>query len=158
MTKRLNESPSGSTTSEAKKPVGAMKRTYAELTEGIQSVDARCAELGVHMDRTNSRLGDLSHLTRTLVEEYKGLAFRMEKLQDWTCLVDTRHDHQVQKLLDRVIEMAMVNSGKPDMADIYQRQARKMNDFSNQDSWAVGDEQSDDKWPPEGCDSMELKG
>jgi len=157
MTKRLKESPSGSTTpNRAVTDVGAMKDIYTELTEGIQSADKRCEEIGVCMSLVHDRLDAMSNVIRDLIETYGGFSHRLQQVQESSKRIDTKLDNQVQKLLDRVVEMAMVNQDKPVEAAAHR--TRSDNSFSNPDAWAVGSEQADDKWPPEGCDTMELRG
>ncbi len=157
MTKKSKKSPSGSTTPEEKEPVGVMKSVYTELTEGIQSCDKRCEEIGVCMSLVHERLEALANLTKNLVMTCANNDLRLTKLQDWTRRVDIKHDQQIQKLLDRVIEMAMVNQGKPVEATAHR--SKSDNTFSNEDSWSiVSGENPDDVWPPAGCDSMELWG
>ncbi len=172
MTKKSSKSQSGSTTPK-EKPVGAMKDVYTELTEGIQSVDVRCEELGVCMSQMQTRLDglidmvkDLSQMQtrldeigpylRTLNEQQSAASHRMAMLEDWTRRVDVKHDQQIQVLLDRVIEMAMVNQGKPAAAAIHRTKSDNL--FSNKYSWGAVSEQTEDEWPPPGCDSQELKG
>lgn len=157
MTKRLTASPSGSTTPKEEKPVGAMKDVYTELVEGIQSVDVRCEELGVCLSSTNDRMDNFTALVGDLITTYSGFSHQLQQLQESVKRIDTKLDHQVQKLLDRVIEMAMVNQGKPTEAAVHR--TKSDNAFSSQDAWSVVSEQNpDDVWPPPGCDTMELRG
>lgn len=137
--------------------MSAMKDVYTELVEGIQSTDARCEKLGVSMSLAHDRLDALANLVRDLTETYAGFSHRLQQVQESAKRIDVKLDNQVHKLLDRVIEMAMVNQGKPVAATTHR--TRSDNSFSNQDSWSVVSEQNpDDVWPPPGCDSMELKG
>lgn len=166
MTTKSNGSRNGSTTRDIKitgivekeTPVGAMKDVYTDLTEGIQSVDVRCEELGVCMAQLQDRMDGLVHFVKDLSETYSIFLNRLQDVQDTVKRMDQKLDNQVQKLLDRLIEMAMVNSGQPVEAVTRRVKGRIDSDFSDEDSWSVGDETPGDVWPPEGCDSMELKG
>lgn len=88
------------------------------------------------------------------------VAINSKRIEAVRVLLDGQIKNQsrsADRMADRMIEMAMVNQGKPTEAAVHR--TRSDNAFSSQDAWAVGSEQNpDDVWPPAGCDSMELRG
>ena len=156
MTQTSNENPSGSTTPE-EKPVGAMKNIYTELAEGVMSAGVGIEELGVCLAETNDRIDGLAGTLDRLLGRHDRTQQQIDNLYELMSVVNSKLDNQVQKLLDRVIEMAMVNQGKPTEAAVHRTHSD--NSFSSEDSWGVVSEQNpDDTWPPPGCDTMELRG
>jgi hypothetical protein len=120
-----------------------MKDIYTQLTESMESIGGR-------LDSLDTRLDHLIHLMADMV--------KMEKtIQD----LETKIDHRIGRLMDQVVEMAMVQTGDADAAVRHRAQARLDKTlFSDPVSWDAQDTpgMEDGQWPPEGCDSMELKG
>lgn len=86
----------------------------------------------------------IESMEEVMEEEIRGRLERMEAAQ-----VDSG------KLVDRLIEMSLVNQGQAREAAIHRTQSRLENDFSNPQSW-TDDEVKEDVWPPPGCDAMDV--
>lgn len=133
-----------------------MKEVYMELSDGIQLLEVQQRECNVSLVSVNKHLDALLHLMsdmmkledqiRKMEENIERRLSRMEAVQ-----VDS------SKLVDRIIEMTLVQAGKADQAVLHRAQSRlEQTSFSDPQSWA-GEEQ-EDVWPPPGCDAMESRG
>ena len=134
-----------------------MKDIYTELTQGIQSIEGHQEEQGVCLAEVNNRLDSLLHLMSDMV--------KMEaSIENMERTISERLDHMAAaqmdsgKLVDRLIEMSLVNRGQGDQAAIHRSQSRLDNNFSSPQSWEAEKEPPEDIWPPPGCDTMELQG
>lgn len=136
--------------------MGRMKDVYTELTEGILSVDVRQMECNVSLTAINKRLDALLHLMSDMVKLEDSIKKMEENIERRLSRMEAA---QVDsgKLVDRMIEMTLVQSGQPDQAVLHRAQSRlDQTSFSDPQSWA-GEEQ-EDVWPPPGCDAMESRG
>jgi hypothetical protein len=118
------------------------EKNFFTLQEGIAS--AAC------------RMDQLLHLMQEMV----GLEGRIERMEaEIGKKLDRMEASQVDssKLVDRLIEMSMVQQGSATEAVTHRAQSRLENDFSSQQSW-VEDEEEGDVWPPKNSDVMESKG
>jgi hypothetical protein len=60
-------------------------------------------------------------------------------------------------LVDRLIEMSMVQKGEVDAANIHRRTATpRVESHPQEEDWNPSP--LDEEWPPDGCDSADLKG
>lgn len=119
---------------------GHLLSRMTELMGGIQSLDHR-------MDQMLQLLKEMVLLEgkiEKMEEKIGGQLSRMEASQ-----VDSG------KLVDRLIEMSLVQQGHPGEAVTHRAQSRLDNDFSNKQSWT--EEEEDDVWPPPDCDVMESR-
>lgn len=132
-----------------------MKDIYTELVDGIREIEDKQDEMGESLSKINERLDSLLHLMKDIVlleskieimeKEIGGRLDKMEASQ-----VDS------SKLVDRLIEMAMINRGQAVEAVTHRAQARLENDFSNKQSWE--DEPDEEVWPPPNCDVLDNLG
>ncbi len=125
--------------------MGRMKDVYADLVSGIQSVDVRVAELGVCMAETNNRLDSLLHLMNDMVK----MEAKIESLEE-------KIDGQVKMLLDRVVEMSMIQRGDMEQANVHRAQSRLESGHTSFDNWEKEEKKED--WPPPGCDAVDIRG
>ncbi len=121
-----------------------MKNIYTQITETLSSVDAR-------LDSVDTRLDQLVHLMQDMV--------KMEKaIQD----LEKKIDQQVGRVMDRVVEMAMVKTGDANAAVMHRAQTRldRAHGFDKA-AWEgqgpAAEPEGEAQWPPPGCDSMEIK-
>lgn len=134
-----------------------MKGIYEELVTGIQSIDIRQEEQGVCLAEVNNRLDSLLHLMSDMVK----MESRIESMEK---TIGERLDRMAAaqmdsgKLVDRLIEMSLVNQGQGNQAAIHRSQSRLDNNFSNPETWEGEKVPAEDVWPPPGCDTMELQG
>lgn len=137
--------------------MGKMKDIYGELVSGIQSIDVRQEEQGACLAEVNNRLDSLLHLMSDMV--------KMEaSIENMERTISERLDRMAAaqmdsgKLVDRLIEMSLVNRGQGDQAAIHRSQSRLDNNFSSPQSWEGDKEDPEDVWPPPGCDAMDVRG
>jgi predicted amino acid racemase len=119
-----------------------MKDIYTELTEGIQSLDHRLDQM------------------LQLLKEMVLLEGKIERMEEKIGVqLDRMEAAQVGsgKLVDRLIEMSLIQQGHPGEAVTHRAQTRlENNDFSNPQSWT--EEVEEGVWPPPNCDVMESRG
>ncbi len=136
--------------------MGRMKDIYAELTEGIMSANVTADHALKVLEATNSRIDGLLQLMKEMVL----MEGRIDKVES-TILERLARMEASQvgsgKLIDRIIEMTLVNQGDSHGAAVHRSQSRLENNFSSPESWAP-DEPDEDVWPPPGSDCVDLKG
>ncbi len=130
---------------------------YENLQCRADETKDKVEEVGTCMSLVNSRLDQLLHLMKDMVqleshidEVEERILSRLDKLA--ASQVDSG------KLVDRLIEMSMVNRGQSQDAVIHRSQARIESNFSDQNAWTEEDETPEDVWPPPGCDAMDVRG
>lgn len=134
-----------------------MKDIYTELTEGIQSIVDCQKEHGVCLEEVDSRLDSLLHLMQDMVK----MESRIESMER---TISERLDRMAAaqmdsgKLVDRLIEMSLVNRGEGHQAAVHRSQSRLDNNFSSPQSWEGDKETEEDVWPPPGCDAVDVVG
>jgi hypothetical protein len=132
-----------------------MSKQLDKLEELVLAV----VKLGRTMQRlftVERKLDQLLHLLKDMValeghidEVEESILSRLDKLA--ASQVDS------SKLVDRLIEMSMVNRGQSQDAVVHRAQARVESNFSDVQSWTP-DEQPEDVWPPKGCDAVDIQG
>lgn len=133
-----------------------MKNVYTEITEGIQSIDARQADQNALLSEVNRRLDTLLHLMSDMVK----LESKIEGVEK---VIETQLSRmeaaQVDSgmLVDRLIEMTLVNQGQGHEAAMHRSQSRLENTFSSPQAWQE-DDVKEDVWPPPDCDVMDIVG
>lgn len=137
--------------------MGRMKDLYGDLVAGIQSIDVRQEEQGVCLGEVNNRLDSLLHLMSDMVK----MESRIESMER---TISERLDRMAAaqmdsgKLVDRLIEMSLVNRGEGHQAAVHRSQSRLDNNFSSPQSWEGDKETEEDVWPPPGCDAVDVVG
>jgi len=102
------------------------------------------------------KLDALLHLMKDMVL----LEGKIESMEESVCERLARMEaSQVDsgKLVDRLIEMTMVQQGQGTEAAVHRAQSRLDNNFSSPQSWTA-DEPPEDIWPPPGADVMDIRG
>lgn len=107
---------------------------------------SKMKDLDTRLENLENKLDNLLHLMRDMVL----LEGKIERLEE-------KIDGQIKTLLDRVVEMSMVQQGQPGEANVHRAQARLDNDFSNPQSWTE-DKVEEDVWPPPNCDVVGING
>jgi hypothetical protein len=137
--------------------MGFMKGIYGDLVAGIQSIEVYQKEQEESLVGINRRLDSLLHFMSDMVK----MESRIESMER---TISERLDRMAAaqmdsgKLVDRLIEMSLVNRGQGDQAAIHRSQSRLESNFSNPQSWEGDKESEEDVWPPRGCDAMDIVG
>jgi predicted amino acid racemase len=117
------------------------KDEYAQLTEGIQS-------LGHRMDQMLQLLKEMVLLEGKIEKMESEIGGRLDRME--ASSVDSG------KLVDRLIEMSLVQQGHPGEAVTHRAQSRlESKDFSSIQSEI--EEEEEDVWPPPNCDVMGIR-
>ena len=136
--------------------MGRMKDVYTELVEGIHSIDLRQTQCNANMIGLEKRLDGLLHLMSDMVKLEDQIRKMEENIDRRLTRIEASQSIPGQ-LVDRLIEMSLVQSGKADQAVLHRAQSRldmSKNFFEQPD----GGQEDEDVWPPPGCDAMESRG
>lgn len=136
--------------------MGRMKDIYGDLLEGIQEANLNATVMLGKLDETNKRIDGLLQLMKEMVL----MEGKIDKVE--TNIMERLARMEASqvgssKLIDRIIEMTLVNQGDGHAAAVHRSQSRLENNFSSPESWAP-DEPDEDVWPPPGSDCVDLKG
>lgn len=76
----------------------------------------------------------------------------------WQVVERLKTNEETNRLLvDRLIEMSMVQKGEVDAANAHRRTAApRVEPHPQEEDWSPSP--LDEKWPPDGCESADLKG
>ena len=118
--------------------------------EALGVLSVKQLELGKQLDQLLHLMKDMVQLEGHIDEVEERILSRLDKL------VASQVDSG--KLVDRLIEMSMVNKGQSQDAVIHRSQARIESNFSNENAWTSEDKTPEDVWPPPGCDAMDVRG
>jgi hypothetical protein len=114
----------------------------------------RIKEIDMVLRNTEESLGSVEDKLDRLLHLMQDMVRLEGKIQS----LEEKIDGKVDKLTDRLVEMAMVKSGDTQAAVQHRAQSRlETNDFSNQESWDEN-EAKEEPWPPPGCNVMESIG
>lgn len=76
----------------------------------------------------------------------------MVKLEGKIERVETAIEGTQSRMMDRLVELAMVKQGAVQEATVHRAQSRLENQPVNTDEW----EDKEEKWPPEGCTVVDI--
>lgn len=113
----------------------------------MKEIDRVLRDIDGRMESVDRQLGQLLHLMADMVQ----LEGKLERRFDEIKVLVGRSD----KLVDRLLEMSMVQSGHPTEAVQHRAQTRIENQSTEREVW---EDDEEDVWPPKGCDSMEMNG
>ncbi len=121
----------------------------------IKVVGDQVAALGDCLDKSNKRMDGLLHLMSDMVKMEDQIKKMEENIEQRLSRMEAAHVDS-GKLVDRLIEMTLVQSGQSEQAVLHRAQSRldKTEGFGRFDS----DQDETDVWPPPGCDAMESIG
>lgn len=92
------------------------------------------------------QLQDLRERIQVTNQSIAGLKILVEKRA-------INQDRAADRMADRMIEMAMVKQGSPDMATAHRRTL----DESSQEGADLWQDNPETQWPPPGCDAIDMK-
>lgn len=133
--------------------MSAASETLAAMGGLIEQVNLIVRSVEGH----NKRLDGLLHMMSDMVRVEDQIKKMEENIERRLSRMEAAQGDSV-KLVDRLIEMTLVQAGQPDQAVLHRAQSRldQNNNFFSQKDERV--EEDEDVWPPPGCDAMESRG
>lgn len=137
--------------------LGELKSWHIAHAKAFKGISHQQKEQGVCLEEVDSRLDSLLHLMSDMVK----MESRIESMER---TISERLDRMAAaqmdsgKLVDRLIEMSLVNRGEGHQAAVHRSQSRLDNNFSSPQSWEGDKETEEDVWPPPGCDAVDVVG
>ncbi len=135
--------------------MGRMKEVYVEITDMLDCLGNRYENLQHVTERTDKRIDGLLHLMTDMVKMEDQIRKMEENIEIRLSRMEAA---QVDsgKLVDRLIEMTLVQSGQSEQAVLHRAQSRLDSGFFDRPHDRIEDQE--DVWPPPGCDAMESIG
>lgn len=131
-----------------------MKDIYTELTQGIHSIEGWQTANSQSLKAVEHRIDGLLHLMSDMVKMEDQIRKMEENIERRLARMEAAQMDN-GKLVDRLIEMTLVQAGQADQAVLHRAQSRLDTGYFDRPTEEVVDE---DVWPPPGCDAMESIG